>query len=58
MAKSIYNFFREKQTIDLINRLKEYGVNMVQESDEGLTSHTLWFSAQDSFQSLSLPFPV
>ena len=34
MAKSIYNFFREKQTIDLINRLKEYGVNMVQESDE------------------------
>lgn len=34
MARSIYNFFREKQTIDLINRLKEYGVNMVQEADE------------------------
>ena len=28
IAESIYNFFREEQTIDLINRLKEYGVNM------------------------------
>ena len=28
MADSIYNFFREDQTIDLINRLKEAGVNM------------------------------
>lgn len=27
-AKSIYNFFREEQTIDLINRLKSYKVNM------------------------------
>lgn len=28
MAKSIYEFFREDQTIDLINKLKEAGVNM------------------------------
>jgi len=27
-AKSIYDFFREEQTIDLINRLKSYKVNM------------------------------
>lgn len=27
-AQSIYNFFREKQTIDLINRLKTYQLNM------------------------------
>jgi len=27
MAKSIYNFFKEVQTIDLINRLKQAGVN-------------------------------
>ena len=36
MAQSIYNFFREKQTIDLINRLKEYGLNMVVEQDENV----------------------
>ena len=28
MAKSIYEFFKEEQTIDLINKLKEAGVNM------------------------------
>ena len=28
IADSIYQFFREEQTIDLINRLKEAGVNM------------------------------
>lgn len=27
-AQSIYNFFKEEQTIDLINKLKEYKVNM------------------------------
>lgn len=27
-AQSIYDFFREEQTIDLINRLKSYNVNM------------------------------
>ena len=35
IAKSIYDFFREDQTIDLINRLKEYGINMVAEKEEG-----------------------
>ncbi len=34
IAKSIYDFFREEQTIDLINKLKEYGVNMETEQDE------------------------
>ena len=38
MARSIYNFFREEQTIDLINRLKEYGLNMVAEQDENVDS--------------------
>lgn len=28
MAKSIYEFFKEDQTIDLINKLKEVGINM------------------------------
>ena len=36
IAESIYNFFREEQTIDLINKLKEYGVNMVAEKEEGI----------------------
>ena len=36
IAESIYNFFREEQTIDLINKLKEYGVNMVAEKEEGV----------------------
>ena len=35
IAESIYNFFREEQTIDLINKLKEYGVNMVAQKEEG-----------------------
>ena len=35
IAESIYNFFREEQTIDLINKLKEYGVNMIAEKEEG-----------------------
>ena len=38
MAQSIYNFFREEQTIDLINRLKEYGVNMNSYQDENIDS--------------------
>ena len=36
IAESIYNFFREEQTIDLINKLKEYDVNMVAEKEEGV----------------------
>ena len=28
MAQSVYDFFTQGQTIDLINRLKTYGVNM------------------------------
>ena len=36
IAESIYNFFREEQTIDLINKLKSYGVNMVAEKEEGV----------------------
>ena len=35
IAESIYNFFREEQTIDLINKLKEYGVNMEAQKEEG-----------------------
>ena len=27
IAESIYNFFKEEQTLDLVNRLKEAGVN-------------------------------
>ena len=38
MARSIYNFFREKQTVDLINRLKGYGLNMNAEVDENADS--------------------
>jgi len=34
-AKSIYTFFKQKQTADLINKLKEYGVNMIAEKIEG-----------------------
>lgn len=29
MAKDIYNFFKEEKNIELINKLKSYGVNMV-----------------------------
>lgn len=36
IAESIYNFFREEQTIDLINKLKYYGVNMVAEKEQGV----------------------
>ena len=35
IAQSIYNFFREEQTMDLINKLKNYGVNMVAHREEG-----------------------
>ncbi len=34
IAKSVYDFFREGQTIDLINKLKEYGLNMIAEKEE------------------------
>lgn len=34
MAKSIYEFFREEQTIDLINKLREAGVNMASLEEE------------------------
>ena len=34
IAESVYNFFREEQTRDLINKLKEYGVNMEAEINE------------------------
>ena len=33
-ANAIYEFFRQEQTIDLINRFKSTGVNMVEEEDE------------------------
>ena len=32
-AQSIYEFFRQPQTIDLINKLKEAGVNMEHEQE-------------------------
>jgi len=35
MAKSIYCFFREEQSIDLINKLKEAGLNMNHIEEEG-----------------------
>ena len=35
IAKSVYEFFREEQTIDVINKLKKYGVNMEAEVAEG-----------------------
>ncbi len=38
MAKSISDFFRQEQTIDLINRLKESGVNMTSLEEES-TDH-------------------
>ena len=34
IADSVYSFFREEQTVDLINKLKEYGVNMEAEINE------------------------
>ena len=36
IAKSVYDFFREGQTIDVINKLKEYGVNMEAVVAEGV----------------------
>ncbi len=33
MAESIYNFFREEQTIDLINKLSKAGVNMTDKEE-------------------------
>ena len=35
-ANNIYEFFRQEQTIDLIDRLKNANVNMQQENDENL----------------------
>ena len=35
-AGSIYNFFRNEQTIDLINKLKESKVNMIAQEDENV----------------------
>ena len=35
IAQSIVSFFREEQTVDLINKLKEYGVNMETIKEEG-----------------------
>lgn len=35
IAESICSFFKEEQTIDLINKLKEYGVNMQAIKEEG-----------------------
>ena len=35
MAKSIYDFFREEQSIDLINKLKDAGLNMNHIEEEG-----------------------
>ena len=36
MANSIIEFFNQEQTIDLINRLKNYGVNMEDNQEESL----------------------
>lgn len=36
IAKSVYNFFREEQTIDLIRKLQEYGVNMQAEVNDDI----------------------
>ena len=35
-ANNIYDFFRSEQTIDMINRLKEAGVNMEAKKEEGI----------------------
>lgn len=34
MAKSIYEFFSQEQTKDLISKLKEYGINMEEDNNE------------------------
>ena len=38
IAQSVYDFFREEQTIDLINKLKECGLNMTAQQEEGADS--------------------
>ena len=38
MAKSVYDFFREPQTIDLINRFKKLGLNLEAIQEEGADS--------------------
>lgn len=35
-AESIYSFFKNEQTVDLINKLKQSGVNMIAEEDENV----------------------
>lgn len=35
-AKSIYKFFRQEQTIDVIEKLKQAGVNMVAQEEAGI----------------------
>lgn len=35
-ARNIYEFFRQEQTIDMLNRLKEAGVNMKLNEQEGI----------------------
>ena len=34
MAKSVYDFFSQSQTKDLILKFKEYGINMEEKEDE------------------------
>ena len=36
MAQSVYDFFREEQNIDLINKLKGYGLNMEEEEVQNI----------------------
>ena len=36
MAQSVYDFFREEQNIDLINKLKNYGLNMEEEEIQSI----------------------
>ena len=36
MAQSVYDFFREEQNIDLINKLKNYGLNMEEEEIQNI----------------------
>ena len=36
MAQSVYDFFREGQNVDLINKLKGYGLNMEEEEIQNI----------------------
>ena len=36
MAKSVYEFFKQEQTLDLINKLKESGVNLETVEEENV----------------------